>query len=46
MYEDELREIYQQAKKYATTSFKEAMIGEDADEYISELKDKFKQKYD
>lgn len=46
MYEEELREVYKEAKKYATSQFREAMIGEDAEEYINELKDKFKQKFD
>lgn len=46
MYEEELREVYKDAKKYATTAFKEAMIGEDAEEFITELKEKFRSKYE
>jgi hypothetical protein len=46
MLEEELKEIYKDAKKYASTSFRQAMIGEDAEQYINELKDKFKAKYD
>lgn len=45
MYEDELREIYKDAKKYATASFTETCIGEDSELYMNELKTKIKDKF-
>lgn len=46
MFEEELREIYKDAKRSATESFQQSCLGEDATNYLNDLKDKFKQKFD
>lgn len=46
MFEEELREVYKEAKKQATELFVKSCIGEDSTDYLSDLKDKFKKKYD
>lgn len=46
MFEEELREVYKEAKKSATELFVKSCIGEDSTDYLTDLKDKFKKKYD
>ena len=46
MFEDELKELYKDAKRYALETFKSASIGEDSEEFMEDLKMKFKLKYD
>ena len=46
MFEEELWEFYKDAKREATELFTKSCIGEDATNYLQDLKEKFKQKYD
>lgn len=46
MFEEELRELYKDAKKQATDLFTQTCIGDDATNYLEDLKSKFKQKFD
>ncbi|MBK8663287.1 MAG: hypothetical protein IPN18_16405 [Ignavibacteriales bacterium] len=46
MFEEELRELYKDAKKQASESFTKTCIGDDAVTYLEDLKSKFKQKFD
>lgn len=46
MFEEELRELYKDAKKQATELFTKTCIGDDSVTYLDDLKSKFKQKFD
>ncbi len=46
MFEEELWEIYKDAKRSATNSFVKTSLGEDSEQFLGELKDKFKTKFD
>lgn len=45
MYEDELRELYRDAKKGSLAFFKSKAVGDIANDYMEDLKVKIKQKY-
>lgn len=46
MFEDELKEIYKEAKKFALEKFDEISLGDSSLNYKDELKFKFKQQFD
>ena len=45
MYEDELRELYREAKKGAIAFFRSKAVGDISNDYLEDLKVKIKQKY-
>lgn len=46
MFEEELRELYKDAKKQATELFTKTCIGDESVTFLDDLKSKFKQKFD
>ena len=45
MFEDELRDIYKEARAMSLEAFNKRAIGDIADEYIEDLDIKFEQKF-
>jgi len=46
MFEDELQEVFKEAKKYAMEEFSKVAVGEVKEEYMKELKEKIRNRYE